>query len=107
MRDVPYIKRAFDEFKPVRHLQFELMYSHEEIAKNVFVTTYENGAKVISNYNDKPYDLDGVTIPAKTVNNLHGKSAMKKSYRTKSVAVNPMSYVLINPDGSVYIPKPF
>jgi len=108
MRDVPYIKRAFDEFKPVRHLQLELMYSHDEIAKNVYLTVYEDGSKIISNYNNTSYPLKGITITSKSsIKNVHAKASAKTSRRNKSVEVNPMSYVLINPDGSVFIPKPF
>ena len=77
MRDVPYIKKAFDEFKPVRHLQFEQMRSHEKFAEGVFVTEYENGAKVVCNYNKNPF-----------------------IYKGKTVA--PMGYILIEPEPSFW-----
>ena len=77
MRDVPYIKKAFDEFKPVRHLQFELMYSHEKIAEGVFITTYEDGSKIISNYNDTAFIYNGKTI-------------------------KPVNYILISPERSFW-----
>lgn len=63
MRDVPYIKKAFDEFKPVRHLQFEQIHSHEKIADGVFLTEYENGAKIVSNYNKKTFIYNGKSVP--------------------------------------------
>ncbi len=62
MRDVPYIKKAFDEFKPVRHLQFEFMDSHEKIAEGVFLTTYSDGSKIVSNYNKTPFNYEGKTV---------------------------------------------
>lgn len=80
--DVPRIKRAWDEFVPVRHLQKEMMTRHDEIAENVFVTEFGEGSKIVSNYNKAPYNYKGTQI-------------------------KPISYILINPDGSIYQPKPF
>ncbi len=80
--DVPRIKRAWDEFKPVRHLQKEMMTEHNTIAENVFITKFGDGSQIISNYNKEPFDYKGNVV-------------------------KPISYILINPDGSVYQPKPF
>jgi hypothetical protein len=80
--DVPRIKRAWDEFVPVRHLQKELMVDHREVGKNIFLTAYADGSKTICNYNEQSVVWEG-----------------------KSIA--PVSYILINPDGSVYVPKAF
>ena len=80
--DVPRIKRAWDEFVPVRHLQKELMVDHREVGKNLFLTAYADGSKTICNYNEQSVVWEG-----------------------KSIA--PVSYILINPDGSVYVPKAF
>ncbi len=62
--DVPRIKKAWDEFVPVRRLQRELMQSHEEIAKDVFLVKYEDGSRVVANYNKTPFKFEGVEIPA-------------------------------------------
>ena len=80
--DVPRIKRAWDEFKPVRHLQKELMTDHRSVGENLFLTAYADGSRTICNYNDKAVVWEGKTIA-------------------------PVSYILINPDGSVYVPKAF
>ncbi len=80
--DVPRIKKAWDEFVPVRHLQKEDMTRHDTLAPNVFLTTFGEGSKIVSNYNDVPY-------------------------RWQGHEVKPISYILVNPDGSVYQPKPF
>lgn len=80
--DIPRIRKAWEEYVPVRHLQKELMISHETVAKDVFLTTYEDGSRIICNYNSTPVEWSGISIAA-------------------------VSYVLINPDGSTYIPKPF
>lgn len=80
--DVPRIKRAWDEFVPVRHLQKELMTDHRCVGENLFLTAYADGSRTICNYNEKSVQWEGKTI-------------------------NPVSYILINPDGSVYVPKAF
>ena len=80
--DVPRIKRAWDEFVPVRHLQKELMTDHHQVGENLFLTAYADGSRTICNYNEKEVVWEG-----------------------KKIA--PISYILINPDGSVYTPKPF
>lgn len=80
--DVPRIRRAWDEYLPVRHLQKELMTRHETLKDNVYMTTFEDGSRIISNYNDNPVEWSGHRVA-------------------------PVSYILINPDGTVYVPKPF
>ena len=80
--DVPRIRKAWDEFVPVRHLQKEQMTRHDTLAPGVFCTTFGDGSKIVSNYNAAPYDWKGQ-------------------------AVGPVSYLLKNPDGSVYRPRPF
>ena len=67
---------------PVRHLQKERMTKHERIDDNVFMTSFEDGSRIISNYRDEIYD-----------------------YREN--AIKPVSYILINPDGTVFNPKAF
>ena len=67
---------------PVRHLQKERMTKHERIDDNVFMTSFEDGSRIISNYRDEIYD-----------------------YREN--AIKPVSYILINPDGTVFTPKAF
>ena len=59
------MKRAYNEYQNLRHLQLQLMTHHSEIAKNVYLTRYEFGEEVVVNYNDKPFDYNGQTIPAK------------------------------------------
>lgn len=80
--DVPRIKRAWDEFVPVRHLQKELMTDHYQVGENLFLTAYADGSKTICNYNDNLVVWEGKTVA-------------------------PISYILINPDGSIFVPKAF
>lgn len=80
--DVPRIRKAWLEFLPVRHLQRELMVRHEEIAPKVFLTAYGDGSKTIANYNAKSVEWNGRSVAS-------------------------MSYLLVNPDGTVVVPDPF
>ena len=57
------MKRAWDEFVPVRHLQKELMLSHRTLAPGVTATRYGNGETVVCNYSDKPYQHGLETVP--------------------------------------------
>ena len=74
--DVPRIRKAWDEFVPVRHLQRELMTSHSEVAKDVFETRYADGSRTVCNYRSEPFVSDGCSVA-------------------------PMGYVLFGPDGAV------
>lgn len=80
--DVPRIRKAWEEFVPVRHLQQERMTRHERIDDDVFMTSFEDGSIIVSNYRDAIY-----------------------SYREN--AIKPVSYILINPDGTVFNPMAF
>ena len=74
--DVPRIKKAWDEFVPLRHLQRELMVAHGEIAQDVFETRYADASRTVCNYRLETYDLGGVSVP-------------------------PMGYVLFGADGKI------
>jgi len=63
-KDVPAMKRAWEEFVPVRHLQKELMLSHKEIAPGVTATRYGNGETVVCNYTEKPYSFKNAMVPS-------------------------------------------
>ena len=45
------IKEAYEEYKERRHLQYEYMVKHEEVAPGVFEVTYSNGTVVKVDYN--------------------------------------------------------
>jgi len=64
-QDIPAIKLAYDQFQPLKHLQTVLMEDHCEIAPGVFMTSYENGEKVICNYSEESFDYKGMPVPSK------------------------------------------
>lgn len=74
--DVPRIKKAWDEFVPVRHLQRERMVSHRAVEKDVFETRYGDGSRTVCNYRGQTVAVDGVPVPS-------------------------LGYVLFSPDGKV------
>ncbi len=65
LRDgVAAIKRAYDEFEKLSDLQYEFMDDHRMIAKDVSLTAYSNGVRVVVNHGDSPYSFEGATVPA-------------------------------------------
>ncbi len=61
---------ALEEYKTVKEaykdIYDKVMVKHEELAKGVYKTTYENGVSIIVNYNDTYYSKGGVTVKPKS-----------------------------------------
>lgn len=64
--DFAPMKRAYDDYMKLRHLQFQFIEDHREIAKDVFLVKYSNGEKVLCNYRDVPFEYRGETVKAKS-----------------------------------------
>jgi hypothetical protein len=62
VRSVALVKRGFDEFETLRHLQLEFMESHSPVADQVFKTTFSDGTSIVSNYGDADWEYRGRTI---------------------------------------------
>jgi hypothetical protein len=60
--DLKPVKAAYDEYQPMKYLQYEFMDVHEEIAKDVFLTRYSDGSEVVSNYSEKDFSYKGKAI---------------------------------------------
>ncbi len=58
------IKKAFEQFKKLRYLQFEYMENHQEIARDVFKTDYSDGSYTVVNYRDVDFNYKDKNIPA-------------------------------------------
>ena len=55
----------YKEYYPLlKEISDSLIVSHRELQDNVFETGYENGIRVIVNYNSQDVQADGITIPA-------------------------------------------
>ena len=64
LRDgVAAIKRGYDEFEKLSDLQFEFMDDHRLLAKDVSLTGYSDGTRVIVNHGEAPYVFKGATMP--------------------------------------------
>lgn len=51
-----------EEYRNMKDLQLETMERHEQIARDVFVTVYESGTRVICNYRDEAFEAENVTV---------------------------------------------
>ncbi len=61
-KDLRPIKRMYDLWQPLKHLQFEFLDDHAEIAPDVFRSRYSNGEEVVCNYTDKPFFYRGQPV---------------------------------------------
>ena len=62
--NIPGIKKAYDQFVGLRHLQLEEMVEHKELQSGLIRVKYGNGEAIYVNHTDKPQSADGITIPA-------------------------------------------
>lgn len=60
------IKKGYDTFMDYQHLIYETMEKHEELAPQVFCSTYSNGEKVVCNYTKQPYIYNGLSVGAES-----------------------------------------
>ncbi len=58
------VKEAYDEYKKMRHLQYEYLDFHDEIAKDVFISKFSNGESIVVNYSEADYSYDGNIVKA-------------------------------------------
>ena len=59
------MKKMYDDYMKLRHLQYEFMESHEEIAQDVFLVKYTDGSEMLFNYRTTPFEYRGRTVKAK------------------------------------------
>ncbi len=59
------VKEAYDEYQPLKHLQYFFMENHREIASGVFETSFSNGEVIITNYTSLPFEYRGQIVGAK------------------------------------------
>ena len=61
-RDLAPLKRMDERWRPLKHLQFEFLDDHAEIAPNVTRSRYGNGEEVVCNYGEEPFGYGGKEI---------------------------------------------
>lgn len=55
---VAKVKEGWDIYSKLNHLQYEFMDGYEQIAPNVWCTAYENGEKIVVDYNAQTWSLE-------------------------------------------------
>jgi len=59
------IKKAEEEYEPLKYLQYEFMENHEKLSDTVYRTTYSDGTTVVVDYENNSYTVnkpDGTVI---------------------------------------------
>jgi len=57
------MKEMYDAWQPMKHLIYEFIDRHDQLAENIFRTRWANGEEVVVNYSDdKAYDYRGRTV---------------------------------------------
>ena len=67
------MKKMYDDYMKLLHLQYEFMESHEEIAKDVYLVKYSDGSEMIFNYRTSLFEYRGRQVAAKEYE-LYSKS---------------------------------
>ncbi len=64
--DLKPMKRAYDEWQKIKHLQYEFMTYHGEPAPKVSLIRYSNGDEIVVNYSDEAYTHKNEVVHAKS-----------------------------------------
>lgn len=64
--DLLPMKRMYDLWQPLKHLQFVFIHEHAVLSEGVTATRYENGEEVVCNASAKPFAYRGETVAPKT-----------------------------------------
>lgn len=62
-KDVALIKKDYDFYQTIRHLQFEFIEDYEVLSNGVIKTLYSNGEFMLSNAKDQELSAEGRLIP--------------------------------------------
>ena len=58
------VKNVNRYYPTLKQLKNGVIIDHYELAEDVMITVFDNGIKIITNYTDKAYSFDGVTVKA-------------------------------------------
>jgi len=70
--DLGPMKRMYDLWQPLRHLQLVYIHEHRTLAPGVTVTRYENGEEVVCNASAAPFSYRGESVTAGTYRLMKG-----------------------------------
>lgn len=51
------IKKAYDEYEALKHLQYEFMDNHEKLGEGIYRTTFSDGTAITVDYNSETYSI--------------------------------------------------
>ena len=70
---VDAIRKGWEYMKEYGYIQYLTMDDHEEIAPDVFKTTFSDGTVTICNYSKEPFAYGDVSVPAEDWRTIKGK----------------------------------
>ena len=56
------VREGWDAWKPFARLQYEFMDGHGRLAPDVFLTTWGDGTRLVTNYSAAPFDFEGRAV---------------------------------------------
>jgi hypothetical protein len=59
---IDQIQKTLEEYRKLRHLQYEFMEDHRKIGEGVYETLYSNGTRITVDYNRGCYTVNGQTV---------------------------------------------
>lgn len=60
--DLAPMKSIYADWQKLKYLQYHFFVYHDEIAKNVFLSRWDNGDEIVCNYTDKPFTYKGEVV---------------------------------------------
>ena len=57
------IRQSLDDYRAVQDLALTAMVRHEHLTDSIVCVTYENGARILCNYGEDAYCMDGTVVP--------------------------------------------
>jgi hypothetical protein len=76
-RSVELVKKGWDVYAELNHLQFVFMDDHREVAPGVWRTSYSNGESVVVNYNDHAVTVGEIEVPSEEWRLISASGAAK------------------------------
>ena len=58
------VREGCDLWRPFARLQYEFLDNHERLADGVFLTTWGDGTRLVTNYGSEPFAFEGRTVGA-------------------------------------------
>jgi hypothetical protein len=84
-KDVPRIKKAYDEFLPFRHLQLEFIEDHRNLTNDVTLTLFGNGEAIICNYGKEPFEFQDKIIKPMGFELVRIQNKKRKLFKRRAI----------------------